>query len=224
MTLRTPSLSRLLRGLLGLLVLALPLQAQLDPRLQVGNTDFLDLYQQSSNAKVKPEVITIFDFSGSMEALMYHPLFPNTTSTTAANGGSIDFTLDPFAGVGANTYTIKVTSKENNAVYATVDVTVGGSMSNPYNSGEQREQQGSGSSRKYLYTSITNITAVGNPGIFNPGTAYTFQATVSLRATDRYGTRSPWLPGGRPTPESTGRSVDRRSRPSRPPAYGPPQP
>lgn len=187
MTLRTRTLSRLLKGLLGLLVLALPLRAQLDPRLQVGNTDFLDLYQQSSNAKVKPEVITIFDFSGSMEALMNHPLFPNTTSTTAANGGSIDFTLDPSAGVGVNTYTIKVTSKENSAVYATVDVTVGGGMSNPYNSGEKREQTGSGSSRKYLYTSITNITAVGNPGTFNPGTAYTFQATVSLRATDSRG-------------------------------------
>ena len=132
MTLRTRLLSRLLKGLLGLLVLALPLQAQLDPRLQVGNTDFLDLYQQSSNAKVKPEVITIFDFSGSMEALMYHPLFPNTTSTTAANGGNLTFTLDPYAGVGANTYTIRATSKQNNASYATVDATVGGTLGNWY--------------------------------------------------------------------------------------------
>ena len=130
MTIRFRFLSLLLKGLL-ILVSASPLLAQLDPRLQVGNTDFLDLYQQSSNAKVKPEVITIFDFSGSMEALMYHPLFPNPTSTTSANGGNIKFTLDPSAGVDANTYTIRVESRENSEAYATIDVTVGGGFRIP---------------------------------------------------------------------------------------------
>ena len=185
MTIRFRFLSLLLKGLL-ILVSASPLLAQLDPRLQVGNTDFLDLYQQSSNAKVKPEVITIFDFSGSMEALMYHPLFPNPTSTTSANGGNIKFTLDPSAGVDANTYTIRVESRENSEAYATIDVTVGGGLSNPYNSGEQVSDNGQrGKSKRYLYTTVSSITVQnGTPATFSSGTTYTFLATVSFRAED----------------------------------------
>jgi len=181
--------SKLFQGLLLLCLLApISLRAQLDPRLQVSNTDFLDLYQQSSNAKVKPEIITIFDFSGSMDTLMYHPLFNNTDSSDGQGSGNMSFTLNPLLINGNNTYTITATSKQNSAVYATVDVTVNGGMANPFNSGEQRQQTGSGSTRKYLYTSITNISVQGgNPAIFNPGWTYTFVATISMRATDRNG-------------------------------------
>ncbi|MCL1893298.1 MAG: PilC/PilY family type IV pilus protein [Holophagaceae bacterium] len=53
------------------------LHAQLDPRLQTSKTDFLDLYQQSIQVKQKPEIVSIFDFSTSMDPLMYHPLYQN---------------------------------------------------------------------------------------------------------------------------------------------------
>ena len=62
----SPSVNLVLRALSGLvlaLFLALagqPLRAQFDTRLQAGNTDFLDLYQQSTSASVKPEIATIF--------------------------------------------------------------------------------------------------------------------------------------------------------------------
>ncbi len=70
---------RLLTLALGL-GLALPAMAQLDPRLQVTKTDFLDLYQQTNASTLKPEVVTLFDFSGSTQALMYSPLFNNQDS------------------------------------------------------------------------------------------------------------------------------------------------
>ncbi len=46
----------------------LPLQAQGDPRLQSGTTDLLDVYQASTG---KPELLTVFDFSGSMHAIYW---------------------------------------------------------------------------------------------------------------------------------------------------------
>ena len=58
-------------------LLSTPLSAQLDPRLQKGKTDFLDLYQQTNTETLKPEIVTIFDFSGSMDSIMYHPMYPN---------------------------------------------------------------------------------------------------------------------------------------------------
>jgi len=184
---------RCLHGLMALCLLALPLQAQLDPRLQSTNTDFLDLYQQSSNAKVKPEIITIFDFSGSMEALMYHPYYHNNDPSDAGAAGQMTFTLDPNAQAGANTYTVTARSSQNTNVYATVDATVGGGLSNAFNSGEFR--QSNGASRRadirYLYTRITNITVQGSPATFNSGTTYTFLATVSFRVLDYYGSTRP---------------------------------
>ncbi|MDR2697566.1 MAG: hypothetical protein LBB40_03725, partial [Holophagales bacterium] len=70
------------------------LYAQLDPRLQACKTDFLDLYQQSSySSKPKPEVVTIFDFSGSMAALMYHPLYRNDSVSDNDANMSMSFSL-----------------------------------------------------------------------------------------------------------------------------------
>ncbi len=65
------------------------LLAQLDPKLQSGKTDFMDLYQSSASKKTKPEIVTVLDFSGSMLRMMFHPGFPNnaddedTTNTTS---------------------------------------------------------------------------------------------------------------------------------------------
>jgi len=84
---------RMIPALLLGLTLGLPLHAQLDTRLQGSNTDFLNLYQSSSTATVKPEILTIFDFSGSMDTLMYHPLYVNTDSDDSASKGTMSFSL-----------------------------------------------------------------------------------------------------------------------------------
>jgi hypothetical protein len=71
-----PLFVRILASLGLAALLATPLSAQLDPRLQTGTTDFLDLYQPTG-VKSKPEIVTLFDFSGSMTRIMFHPLYPN---------------------------------------------------------------------------------------------------------------------------------------------------
>jgi len=71
------SILRLCLGLAVAFLAALPIRAQLDPRLQSSKTDFMDLYQQSSSLKAKPEIVTVFDYSRSMASLMFHPLYRN---------------------------------------------------------------------------------------------------------------------------------------------------
>jgi len=85
----TNLINRLLFLPLALGLAALPARAQLDTRLQTSKTDFLDLYQQTNNTSLKPEIVTIFDFSGSTQALMYAQKFPNLDKDDAdnANGG-----------------------------------------------------------------------------------------------------------------------------------------
>lgn len=73
---KTSCLRRLMQAFALVALVAAPLAAQLDTRLQAGKTDFLDLYQKTST-ELKPEIVTVFDFSGSMNRLMFHPLFPN---------------------------------------------------------------------------------------------------------------------------------------------------
>ncbi len=67
-----------------------PLRAQLDPKLQSTGPDFLDLYTQTKNLVMKPEVVTVFDFSGSMAQVMYHPDFASDGDETNAG---MTFTL-----------------------------------------------------------------------------------------------------------------------------------
>ncbi|BDU73368.1 pilus assembly protein [Mesoterricola silvestris] len=70
------TLSRWARLTLVLLALGLlPAMAQLDPKLRVTDTDFLDLFQKSASQNVKPEIVTVLDFSGSMNAVMWHPKY-----------------------------------------------------------------------------------------------------------------------------------------------------
>ena len=99
---------RLCLGLLWLLPAALPLRAQLDPRLQSSVTDFLDLYQQSSSVQAKPEILTLFDFSRSMASLMFHPQYQNADITDGDDYRYMGFTVTPSGGGTAsnNTYTI----------------------------------------------------------------------------------------------------------------------
>ena len=106
----TRSITRSLLAFLVALGLGSPLRAQLDPRLQAGKTDFLDLYQQSSSAKAKPEIITVFDFSASMGSLMSHPLYRNDDVQDADDYRYMKFVLtDQSSTTGAapnNTYYI----------------------------------------------------------------------------------------------------------------------
>ena len=60
-----------------------PAQAQMDPRLQSSTTDLLDVYKVNS---APPELLTVFDFSGSMHAVYWDPRYytgPDQTSHNA---------------------------------------------------------------------------------------------------------------------------------------------
>jgi hypothetical protein len=98
MSIMSRSLSRLLPALLLCLAFKTPLQAQLDPRLQGTKTDFLDLFQQSNSKKVKPEIVTVFDFSGSMMAMMCHPKYYSTDLDDSGSYSTVSFTLSGSAG------------------------------------------------------------------------------------------------------------------------------
>lgn len=93
--------------LAGLLSACLPLRAQLNPQLQASPTDFLNLYQQASSTKPKPEVVTVFDFSGSMAALMFHPLYVNLDRSDNGNQGNMTFVLSGTAGSRKVTATVR---------------------------------------------------------------------------------------------------------------------
>jgi len=108
------------------LLLGVPLRAQLDPRLQAGKTDFLDLYQQSSSVAAKPEIITVFDYSRSMASLMFHPLYVNKDIDDKDDYRYMKFVLTN-SNTGAapnNVWKITATSDGCNAATATWTVTV----------------------------------------------------------------------------------------------------
>ncbi len=91
----------ILRACLGLALAcfaALPIHAQLDPRLQSSKTDFMDLYQQSSSLKAKPEIVTVFDYSRSMASLMFHPLYQNNDLADADDYRYMKFQLTAASG------------------------------------------------------------------------------------------------------------------------------
>ncbi len=93
---------RSLKPLLNALTLALmtlvsasPLLAQVNPKWQTLNSpDFMDLYQRSTSVKVKPEIATVFDFSGSMAVMMFHKDYKNNNlSDNATADCYIQFTV-----------------------------------------------------------------------------------------------------------------------------------
>ena len=108
----------------------LPLRAQMDPRLQNGNTDFMDLYQQSSSLKPKPEIATIVDCSGSMASLMFHPLYMNNDINDADDYRWMQFALtnaSTSSTYSYNTYTITAKDSVCTGATATYTVTVNSS-------------------------------------------------------------------------------------------------
>lgn len=77
--------------LTALVLPGVSLLAQLDPRLQSGKTDFMDLFQSSSSKKSKPEIVTVLDFSGSMLRMMFHPGFPNNADDEDTTNTNSDY-------------------------------------------------------------------------------------------------------------------------------------
>jgi len=174
-------ISRCLQGLLILgLMVPLSLRAQLDPRLQITSTDFLDLYQQSSTVKVKPEIMTLFDFSGSMRALMFHPAYRNVDISDAGfPGESLTFTLTPGA-AASQVYKVRATTMMDPQVYTEMTVTVGQTGVTVTNAGANRTDSiNTNGSRRSLWTSISNMT-INTAGTITNGTTYTFSAMVTL--------------------------------------------
>ncbi|HJV89957.1 MAG TPA: hypothetical protein VJ623_06605 [Holophagaceae bacterium] len=106
-----PARRALLKSLLLVMAGAAALQAQWDTRLQLGKTDFLDLYQSTGNKKAKPEVVTLLDFSGSMEAVMFHASYPNNdTSDNATGDGNMVFTRGGVVGAWTATAALSLTN------------------------------------------------------------------------------------------------------------------
>ncbi len=87
---RSRMIQRLLASVFFLGTLAHPAFAQLDPKLQVTATDFLDLFQKSANLSAKPEIGTVFDFSGSMNRMMFHASYPNQAGDDDLYGNRTD--------------------------------------------------------------------------------------------------------------------------------------
>ena len=108
------------------LLLCLPLRAQLNPQLQVSPTDFLNLFQQASSAKPKPEIVTVFDFSGSMAALMFHPLYVNLDRADSGSQGNMAFVLSGSA--GSRTVTATINGSTVGTLTSTILVTPAGAQ------------------------------------------------------------------------------------------------
>ncbi|HWQ07659.1 MAG TPA: hypothetical protein VN436_01070, partial [Holophaga sp.] len=183
-----PRMRTLLRKLpallIGLVLACIPLWAQLDSKLQSGNTDFLDLYQQSTSTKVKPEILTIFDFSGSMARLMYHPLYVNSDTTDSGTYNYMSFTLT----TQSSTYTITATSTANAKNYETCVVTVGGSGTYKlYTGGKPNPLTGvtasvstftAGATVTFTAAGTSAVTWTANGGSPTSGSGQTFSWTV----------------------------------------------
>lgn len=102
--------SRLARVLLCSLLVLPALHAQLGSRWKSTYAhDFADLYQQpNAKVKIKPEILTLFDFSGSMGRIMFHDAFPNDINQEEGTkiNGAYDATVAPH---GKSYYAVRIT-------------------------------------------------------------------------------------------------------------------
>ncbi len=98
---------RLRTALVLLALSSLPALAQINPKwFTTQSPDFLNLYQQSTSQTIKPEIVTVLDFSGSMNAIMYHRNYVNTDlsdSNPSQRGGHMTFSR---SGNGYSSYTV----------------------------------------------------------------------------------------------------------------------
>lgn len=70
----------------------LPAHAQLDPRLQVVNTDLLEVYQAKP---APPELLTVYDFSGSMHAVYWSSQYYTNAAQSGHNAQWDNLGTDP---------------------------------------------------------------------------------------------------------------------------------
>ncbi|HEY3269799.1 MAG TPA: hypothetical protein VGJ89_01165 [Geothrix sp.] len=77
--------------------LSITLRAQLDPRLQGAATssDLLDVYRTGG---ARPEMLTLFDFSGSMHAIYWHPKYYTSSGQNSHLNQFTNFTPGQQAG------------------------------------------------------------------------------------------------------------------------------
>jgi len=142
---------RFFLGLLAVSLLSLqPLLAQLDPRLQASKTDFLDLYQKSLNVVMKPEVVSVFDFSGSMAAVMYHRQYVYPVNTDTDDNGDGDGLTFTRISKGSGRYDVSVALNTTRALSGGKLVRPDGSLLDYANNGDQAIN--------------TNYVATGLPG------------------------------------------------------------
>ena len=163
------TLRRLAVAALTALAAFLPLPAQWDPRLQHSPTDFLSLYQQTTNSTIVPEILTIFDFSGSMSSLMFHPLYPNKDVSDGDDYQNMTFTM----ATPATGYTVKASNGSRSSTSYTF--TVGGSGAGALNNG----------SSHYTFTLMTAA-----PTSFAVGNAITFSTTLTSSNARSYPTNT----------------------------------
>ena len=109
--------------LAALLLAVWPAQAQMNPQWQSSAMhDFLDLYQQNTSAKVRPEIVTLFDFSGSMGRIMFHASYPNQYSLEEGDGTlrksyySVRVTLSGLAGSRVATPSLYESDTDGNGI------------------------------------------------------------------------------------------------------------
>jgi len=111
-------------ALVLVLLAALPARAQLDPKLQAGSADFLDLFQQSSINLPKPEIVSVFDFSRSMASLMFHPLYQNQDTTDADDYRYMLFYYTPASGGVQPNNSWQISATSGNDVLASAQGTL----------------------------------------------------------------------------------------------------
>lgn len=73
----------------------LPVKAQLDPRLQSGITDLLEVYQSKP---AKPELLTLYDFSGSMHAVYWNSKYYTNAAQNLHNAKWDNLGTDIYGG------------------------------------------------------------------------------------------------------------------------------
>lgn len=107
-------------------LLSLPLRAQLNPKWQTSTSpDFLNLYQQSNSKAVKPEVVTVFDFSASMQCIVYHKNYAPPASDDYSG-------TDPQIRFQRGSITITTPSPSVTYYYPYATLTIGGAIRTSY--------------------------------------------------------------------------------------------
>jgi len=144
------------------------LRAQLNPNFRTTSCrDFLDLYQNNSSAKVKPEIISLYDFSSSMNRIMFHSSYPNLYW--------LEEGLDAaFTPMGAAT-SVGPVRKSYYAVRVTLSSTTTGSVTT-YSAKPSLEEEGDHSS--VVQTNLNSLYSINGLALVRPDGKVVTEAMV----------------------------------------------